>query len=162
MPHVSYESVCSGRGLPHIYEFLRQRSDEPEGSALAARIAEAEDSTPVIMEAALANSEPSPLCAATLELFSAILAAEAGNAVLRVLATGGLYLGGGLPRRMLPVLMRRGFIERFRRKGRLAFLLERVPVHVILRPNVALLGAAYYANRVGTDRSRIGPCTPAR
>lgn len=145
MPHVSFECVCSGRGLPRIYEFLRQQAAEPEASALAARIAEAQDSTPVIMEAALAHRAPSPLCAATLELFSAILAAEAGNAVLRVLATGGVYLAGGLPRRMLPVLKRPAFIERFRRKGRLSFLLERVPVHVIVRPNVALLGAAHYA-----------------
>jgi glucokinase len=145
LPHVSYECVCSGRGLPTIYEFLRQRAAEPEASALATRIAEAQDSTPVIMEAALAYSAPSPLCAATLELFSAILAAEAGNAVLRVLATGGVYLGGGLPRRMLPVLTRPEFMESFRRKGRLSFLLERVPVHVIVRPNVALLGAAHYA-----------------
>lgn len=154
MPHVSYESVCSGRGLPHIYEFLRQRAAEPEASALAARIADAEDSTPVIMEAALANNEPSPLCAATLELFGAILAAEAGNAVLRVLATGGVYLGGGLPRWMLPVLMRPGFMERFRRKGRLSFLLERVPVHVTLWPNVALLGAAHHALFEGAEVAR--------
>lgn len=143
LPHVSYESVCSGRGLPLLYRFLQQRAAVPEAPAWAARIPGAADPGPLIIEAGLSEHEASALCTATLKLFGAILAAEAGNMALRVLATGGVYLGGGLPRRLLPVLHRPEFLERFQRKGRLGPLLQRIPVHVIAQPNVALLGAAH-------------------
>jgi glucokinase len=70
------------------------------------------------------------------------LAAEAGNLALKVLATGGVYLGGGIPRRILPVLEGGQFMESFCDKGRMSDLLGRMPVHVIVNPRVALLGAA--------------------
>ena len=155
MTHVSYEVVCSGRGLPLLYRFLAERSPEPEPGGLAARIDQAPDPTPLIVEAGLSTAERAPTCAATLDLFSSILAAEAGNAALRVLAMGGVYLGGGLPRRLLPILERRDFIERFRRKGRMSALLQRIPVRVIVRPNVALLGAAHYAMLERTEAPAV-------
>ena len=141
--HVSYERVCSGRGLPHLYQFLKQRGTAQEEQWLASGLANAEDQTPVIVEAGI--DERSPLCAATLDLFAAILAAEAGNAALRLLATGGVYLSGGLVRPLLPVLRKDAFINVFRRKGRLAPLLERVPLYVITQPHTALQGAIQYA-----------------
>jgi glucokinase len=139
--HISYERVCSGRGLPNIYAYLRARGDAQEPAWLAEQLASAEDPAPVIVNAALAE-EPPALCVATLETFVSILGAEAGNLVVKVLATGGVYLAGGIPRRILPALKHERFMQAFRGKGRLSGLLDRVPVRVILNPKVGLLGAA--------------------
>jgi glucokinase len=144
--HVSGERVCSGRALPELYDFLKSRGPTTESPDVASRLAAAPDRTPVIIEAGL-SSPRCPLCRSTLELFADLLAAEAGNLALRVLATGGVYLGGGLPRRLLPLLRRPEFVVRFREKGRLAPVLARMPVHVIVQPNVGLLGAIRCAGR---------------
>jgi glucokinase len=141
--HVSVERVCSGLGLPTIYDYLRDTGYAPETPEVAARLAAAGDRTPVIVEAALHPDGLCSLCAATLEIFVEVLAAEAGNLALKVLATGGVYLGGGIPRRIMPVLENPRFLETFQRKGRLRDVLARVPIHVILR-QVALIGAASY------------------
>jgi glucokinase len=140
--HVSFERVCSGKGLPNIYAFLRDsgHADEPEW--LAARLAEADDPNPIFTEAALSGK--CQLCVATMDTFVSILGAEAGNLALKVLATGGVYLGGGIPRRILPLLKEERFMQSFADKGRFAALLSRVPVHVILHPKAALFGAACY------------------
>jgi glucokinase len=141
--HVSCERVCSGRGLPNIYAYLKATGYAEEPGWLADELAAAADPTPVIIRGAL-HDRPCRLCCSTLDTFASILAAEAGNLALKVLATGGMYLGGGLPRRILPVLKGGCFMQAFRRKGRLAGVLDRVPVHVILNPKVGLLGAAVY------------------
>jgi glucokinase len=140
--HVSYERVCSGLGVPNIYAFLKDSGYAAEPAWLAERLAAAEDPTPVIVNAALDGERPCELCAATLDTYVSILAAEAGNLALDVLATGGVYLGGGIPPRILPALEEGRFMESFTRKGRMSKLLARVPVHVILNPKVALLGVA--------------------
>ena len=137
--HVSCERVCSGRGLPNIYAYLKATGYAEEPGWLADELAAAADPTPVIIRGAL-HDRPCRLCRSTLDTFASILAAEAGNLALKVLATGGVYLGGGLPRRILPVLKGSCFMQTFRRKGRLAGVLDRVPVHVILNPKVGLLG----------------------
>ena len=93
--HVSFERVCSGKGLPHIYEFLRASKYASEPAEFAAKLAEAADPTPLIVKAALNEPANHPLCLATLHLFIEILGAEAANLALKVLATGGVYLGGG-------------------------------------------------------------------
>jgi len=139
--HVSYERVCSGIGLPNIYAYLKDSGLGEEPGWLAAQLAAAADPGPVIVHAALADP-PCDLCAATLAMFVSILGTEAGNLALKVLATGGVYVGGGIPPRILPLLTGGRFLEAFRRKGRLADLLVRVPVHVILTPRTGLLGAA--------------------
>jgi glucokinase len=141
--HVSYESVCSGRGLPNIYAYLKTTGYAEELGWVADELAAAADPTPVIIGGALSD-RPCPLCRLTLETFASILAAEAGNLALKVLATGGVYLGGGLPRRILSVLKGERFMQTFRRKGRLAGVLDGVPIHVILNPKVGLLGAAVH------------------
>jgi glucokinase len=140
--HVSCERVCSGLGLPNIYAFLRDGGYADEPDWLAEQLAAADDPTPVIANAALDAERACELCTATLDAFVSILGAEAGNLALKVLATGGVYLGGGIPPRILPALERGQFMQSFRRKGRMSDLLARVPVHVILNPKVALLGAA--------------------
>ena len=144
LDHVSYERVCSGRGLPNIYAYLKDSGFADESPWVAEQLAGANDPTPVIVGAALRPAAPCSLCVATLNAFVAILGAEAGNMALKVLATGGVYLGGGIPPRILSFLERGAFMDAFRRKGRFGALLARVPVHVIRNPNVALLGAACY------------------
>jgi len=140
--HVSYEWVCSGQGLPNIYAFLKDSGYAEEPAWLAGQLAAADDPTPVIVNMALDEEKPCELCAATLNTFVSVLGAEAGNLALKVLATGGVYLGGGIPPRILPALKHERFMEAFRHKGRLSGLLAHMPVHVILNPKVALLGAA--------------------
>lgn len=139
--HVSYEWVCSGMAVPGLYAFLRERGHAPESPALAARLAAAQDATPLITEAAFAAT-PDALGLAALQLMVDILGAQAGNLALSVLATGGVFLGGGMSPRLLPLLRAPRFLETLRAKGRFEPLLRRVPVHVILHPRVALLGVA--------------------
>ena len=140
--HVSYERVCSGRGLPYIYAYLKDNGHAEEPPWLAEQLAAADDPTPIIVDAVLDESRPCELCADTLDAFVSILGAEAGNLALKVVATGGVYLGGGIPPRILPALENGRFMEAFRRKGRLSDLVARIPVRVILNPKAALLGAA--------------------
>jgi glucokinase len=141
--HVSFERVCSGIGIPNIYRFFRDTGHAPESPDMSGRLAAADDWTPLIIEGALDPKSPDKLCAATLELFVSILGAETGNLALKTLATGGVYLGGGISPRILPALEDGRFIEAFRRKGRFAQLLGDVPVHVLIEP-VPLIGAAAY------------------
>jgi len=110
---------------------------------LALEMAAATDRTPVIVNAALGPNPPA-LCTATLTTFVSILGAEAGNMALKVLAAGGVYLGGGIPPRILPMLEQGQFMAAFQQKGRFANLIRTIPVHVILNPKAALLGAARY------------------
>ena len=142
--HVSYERVCSGSGLPNIYQYLRDSGHAEEPAWLRDRLATADDPTPLIASAALDQHAPCPLCVATLDTFVSILGAEAGNLALKVVATGGVYLGGGIPPRILPILEKGQFMQAFQAKGRLSDLVARIPVHVILNPKAALLGAAQH------------------
>jgi glucokinase len=143
--HVSYEQVCSGMGLPNIYDFYKQRGAAPEEARIAEQLAAADDSTPVIVNGALAATAPCALCQAALKTFVAVLGAEAGNLALKVLATGGVYLGGGIPPRILEFLGKDNiFMDAFVSKGRMSELLAAIPVRVITNPRAALLGAAAY------------------
>jgi glucokinase len=141
--HVSAESVCSGLGIPNLYRYLRDSGHAPETPAVAQRLAAAQDPTPVIVQAGLDESAPCALCAATIDMFIEILGAEAGNLALKVLATGGVYLAGGIPKRILPALVKSRILDAFRSKGRFADLLDQVPVHVVVQ-QAALVGAASY------------------
>jgi glucokinase len=146
--HVAYERICSGSGLPNIYDFLRDTGRMPESPAFAATLAAATDRTPLIVQAAL-EDPTNALCRAVLDMFIASLGAEAGNLALKVVATGGVYLAGGIPPRILPQLDAGRFMRAFADKGRFATLLGDIPVKVITN-QVALLGAALY----GLDQLR--------
>jgi glucokinase len=140
--HVSYERVCSGGfGIPNLYAYLKSKGlQEPDW--LAEQLSTAEDPTPVIVSAANDHSRPCELAKEVLDMFVAILGAEAGNLALKVLATGGIYLGGGIPPRILPELQKPAFLEALRSKGRFRELLTNVPLHVILNAKAGLMGAA--------------------
>jgi glucokinase len=140
--HVSYERVCSGIGIVNIYSFLKEHGVAAEPAWLAQELHREADPVPLIVEKALDRENPCDICVRTLDLFASILGAEAGNMALKILATGGVYLGGGIPPRILPFLEKGQFVEAFLRKGRMRDLVAKIPVQVITNPKAALLGAA--------------------
>lgn len=142
--HVSYERVCSGSGIPNLYAYIRDSGLAEEPEWLGRELRDAPDATAVIMNAAGVGKHSCRICRMTLEAFVSILAAEAGNMALRNVATAGVYLGGGMPPRILAHLRLPAFRERFVDKGRLGGLLEGVPVKVILNPKAPLVGAACF------------------
>lgn len=143
--HVSYEKVCSGLGIANLYGYLKDSGYAPEPPWLAAQLVESSDPTPVIVNAGLRHAEqPCELAVETLRLFVSILGAEAGNLALKLMSTGGVYLGGGIPPRILPWLEHTYFMQSFLNKGRFSTVLIRFPVHVILHRNAALFGATCY------------------
>lgn len=140
--HVSYERICSGIGIPHIYDYLRKNSYKKGNPAVAKAIKKAADRVPVIITAALKHE--CELCEETLQIFVSILGSEAGNMALKLLARGGVYLGGGIPPKILPALEDGTFMTAFVDKGRFTEMLTKMPVYVILNEKTALFGAACY------------------
>ncbi|MBV9581673.1 MAG: glucokinase [Chloroflexi bacterium] len=143
---VSYERVCAGLSIPHLYEFLKTQGQFAESSDLAAELDAAHDRTPVVVAAALDAEHADPLSKATIELFAGLMGSQAGNLALTVLATGGVYIAGGMAQRTLPghPQHQERFLSTFHDKGRLTPLLAKVPIHLIPEP-VALAGAAVTA-----------------
>jgi glucokinase len=139
--HVSVERVCSGIGITNIYEYLRDIEGIPENPEVARLIAGSKDRNAVIFDSAMSAKNRCELCAATVDTFISILASEAANMALKVLATAGIYLGGGIPLHILKAFDGPRFMECFKRKGRFTELMTRIPVHIILI-RAAMVGAA--------------------
>lgn len=129
-PHVSYERILSGPGLANIYRFLSGEEASPLSPA-------------DISQRALARV--CPLCQKALEIFIRVLGAEAGNLALKSLALGGIYLGGGIPPKIIPALREGDFLESFWQKGRFTSLLKEIPLYVILDERTPIKGAASLA-----------------
>jgi glucokinase len=140
--HVSYERVLSGPGLWNIYSFLRRESGVEAPAWLKAEIA-AGDPSAVVSEVAMAGRDP--VCVHALTMFCDIYGSEAANLALKVLALGGVFLGGGIAPKILPMLTGGAFVKGFLAKGRLNEILKRIEVRVSLNPATGLLGAAHYA-----------------
>jgi glucokinase len=140
--HVSYERVLSGPGLYNIYRFLRDTGRGEEPAWLAEEMS-GKDPSPIISKAALERK--SPLCQQALDIFVSIYGAAAGNLALKLMATGGLFVGGGIAPKIIEKLRDWTFMKAFVAKGRLKSLVEAIPVSVILNDKTALLGAGYYA-----------------
>ena len=147
---VSFERVVSGLGLRNVYSFFKDEVGIEEPAWLRERL-EAEDPNAVI--GSCAEDGSSELCHETMQLFAAAYGAETGNLALKVLATGGMYLGGGIAPKILKTLQSGGFVEAFVDKGRLRPVLEAIPVRVILDDTCALLGAAAYAEARASELS---------
>jgi glucokinase len=137
---VSAERACSGMSVGDLYDFLRESGPDKEVPAFAEALARVSDRTPLIAEAGVNDRTGNPLAAATMDLFLDNLAGEAGNLALKVMSTGGVYLAGGMPIHVLPLLKRGSFVERFAAKGRLSAVVKRMPVHVVTA-QAPLLGA---------------------
>jgi glucokinase len=142
--HVSYERIVSGPGLVNVYLFLKDthRGEEPQW--LRDQIA-AGDAAAAISQAAV--SAKAPLAEQALDLWISIYGAEAGNMALKVLASGGVFLAGGIAPKILPKLASPLFMQAFLSKGRMQALLEAIPVRVITNEKTGLLGAACYGAR---------------
>jgi glucokinase len=140
---VGVERVCSGIGVPNIYEYFRDVEKIAETPDLAQFIKSAKDRTKAIVEAAVDPTNPSELCRSTVEMLISILGAEAGNLVLKVFATGGIYMAGGVATHLIDVLKEPQFMRAFSNKGRFQDFMRRIPVHVITA-RAALIGAATY------------------
>jgi glucokinase len=142
---VSCERVLSGRGLVDVFSFLSQEPAcraliSPETLAALAQPSPARDPAAVISERGLSGTDP--ICEMSLAVFCSVLGAVAGNLALAILATGGVYVVGGIAPRVLPYVQRGAFREAFESKGRLHTLVQRIPAFVVTHPHVGLVGAA--------------------
>jgi len=140
--HVSNERIISGQGLANIYAFLRDTGKFPQSPEVAEEM-KTEAAPKVIGKYAEEGTDM--MCMQAVEIFVHCLAMEAGNFALRAMATGGVYLGGGIPAKLRWKVRSQAFREAFNAKGRLEPLMENMPVKVILNDQAALLGAARYA-----------------
>ncbi|MEP7028146.1 MAG: glucokinase [Candidatus Eisenbacteria bacterium] len=140
--HVSWERVLSGPGLGNIYDFLKDTGREREPDWLSKERAGGDPN------AAIAEADgKAPIATHALDLFVSIYGAEAGNLALLFMATGGVYVAGGIAPKLRSRFEDGRFLAAFRAKGRLSSLLERTPVHLVLNERTALLGAALLASR---------------
>jgi len=138
--HVSYERVVSGPGLRNIYTFLRDTKRASEPSWLVEEMAAGDPAAAIARHAGDCE-----ICTLALDIFVSVYGAEAGNLALRALATGGLFIGGGIAPKIVAHLRKGPFVRAFREKGRISTVLERMPVRVILNDKTALLGAGRLA-----------------
>jgi glucokinase len=149
--HVSWERVVSGDGLVNIAEAIAHASSAPLPRRVAETVLYSREEAPAaITEAARAGD---PVCRRSVETFCGLYGAEAGNLALKSLATGGVYVAGGIAPKLLPELQDGRFRSAFLAKGRMRPLLEAMPVQVLLDPNTTVLGAAALA----ADRATLLP-----
>jgi glucokinase len=134
--HVSYERILSGPGLVNIYEFVCDKAGSKTEKPAVPHV----DAAAEISRTALNKTDP--LAEKALDLWISIYGAEAGNLALKTMATGGIFLGGGISPKILPKLKGPSFMQAFLNKGRLRPLLESIPVQVITNDKAGLLGAA--------------------
>ena len=140
--HVSYERVLSGPGLHNVYEFLRDTGRGEEPAWLAEQIGKGDPSAAISKSALEGTSD---ICVQALDIFVSLYGAEAGNLTLKMLATGGIYVGGGIAPKIIRKLSGPAFMKAFTGKGRLGGTLKDVPVRVITNDKTALLGAGRVA-----------------
>jgi len=136
---VSYERAVSGPGLVNIYDFLRSTGRGQESPRITEEMRQ-QNPAAVISKAAMDGT--CPLSVQALDLFVSLYGAEAGNLALKIMSTGGVFVGGGIAPKILPKLTGSLFIEAFTDKGRMSPVLKAMPVRIILNDKTALLGAA--------------------
>ena len=148
--HVSYERIVSGPGLVNVYRFFRDTHRGEEPAWLTEELAHG-DAAATISRAAISGK--SPLAEHALDLWISIYGAETGNLALKLMTTGGIYLGGGIAPKLVSKLAGPLFMQAFLNKGRMQALLESIPVRVIVNDKIALFGAARYAAAKGAVAS---------
>ncbi|OYQ61843.1 glucokinase [Pseudanabaena sp. SR411] len=154
---VSVERVASGTGIVAIYQFLRDRQFVPESDEIAEKVRLWEsgdlnvDAAAAIADAALTNcginseTNMDQLATQTMQMFVEAYAAEVGNLALKLIPNGGLYIAGGIAPKILPLLQDGTFLQVLKNKGRVSSVLEDIPIHIVLNPEVGLIGAMLYA-----------------
>ena len=140
--HVSWERILCGSGFLNIYEFLCEYRKSPTPDWLKTRMKDG-DPARVVTDAGLSGE--CPICEEALSVLVHLYGAEAGNLALTLMATGGVYLGGGIAPRIIKKLKLPNFLESFLNKGRMRKILKEIPVKVIMNDRTALLGAGHYA-----------------
>lgn len=140
---VSYERVLCGPGLVNIYDFLKDTGIAPEPPELAQRMRKG---NPAAIISATGQNGEFEICAQTLDIFVSVLGAKAGDVALTMVTTGGVYLGGGIPPKIVQKLADGAVVEAFHNKGRLSDFMKTIPLHVIRDDHAALLGSAYLAS----------------
>lgn len=140
--HVSWERVVSGMGLVGLHEFLvlYRQASVPQWLAEQMRSG---DAAAAVAQAGLTGRDD--ICFEALVWFVRLYGAEAGNLALKTMSRGGLYVGGGIAPKILPLLQDGAFLDAFRDKGRMRPLLEEMPVKVILNDRAGLYGPALRA-----------------
>jgi glucokinase len=139
--HVSYERVISGIGFGHLYDFLCAQEFAPACTEVPEPNSEI-DRNAVISRLGITHSDP--LCVEAVRLFVELYGAETGNLALKSLATGGVFIGGGIGAKILPAMQDGNFIKAFKAKGRFAPLLDKISVKLSLNPRTPLIGAINY------------------
>lgn len=140
--YVCYEHVLSGPGIYNIFRFLTEEKKNPIPSWLGDEL-KIEDPSAAISENAISGK--SAVCVQTMDLFFQYLATEASSLVLKYKATGGLFIGGGITPKNLPLIQKEKWQELFFESDRMETLLRQTPVNIILNEKIPMLGAAYYA-----------------
>ena len=140
--HVSAERVLSGQGLVNIYDWLKSLGTHDEPPVIRETMQETDPARVIAEHAVKAND---PLCQAALQRFCRIFGSVAGNLALTGMTTGGVFLGGGITPKILPVLEKSDFMKAFTAKGRFEELVKKIAVRVIINDHAGMLGAAYCA-----------------
>ena len=147
--HISVERVVSGQGIASIYQFLRDTNFASESPEIGDRIRAWEkepkktiDPAAIIAQAAFKQSDR--LCEKTMTMFIEAYGAETGNLALKLLSYGGIYIAGGIAAKVLPLMQEGRFLDTFKEKGRVSTLIQEIPVHIVLNPQVGLVGSVLY------------------
>jgi glucokinase len=147
--HISVERVVSGQGITSIYQFLRDTHFAPESPEIAEKIKAWEveknktiDPAAIISQSAFKQSDR--LCEKTMQIFIEAYGAETGNLALKLLPYGGIYITGGIAAKILPLMQNGRFLKTFKDKGRISSLIDQIPVHIVLNPQVGLVGSVLY------------------
>jgi glucokinase len=147
--HISVERVVSGQGITSIYQFLRDSNFVPESPEISEKIKAWEveknktiDPAAIISQAAFKQSDR--LCEKTMEIFIEAYGAETGNLALKLLPYGGIYITGGIAAKILPLMQDGRFLRTLKDKGRVSSLIDEIPIHIVLNPQVGLVGSVLY------------------
>ncbi|MDJ0681477.1 MAG: glucokinase [Xenococcaceae cyanobacterium MO_167.B52] len=150
--HISVERVVSGQGIVSIYQFLRDSNFSSESLVIGQKIRTWEQKTatkidPAAVIAGGAIEQNDAICTKAMSLFMELYGAETGNLALKILPYGGIYIAGGIAAKNLPLIKKEEFINNFNQKGRMIKLLQDIPIHVVLSPEVGVKGSMLYALR---------------
>ncbi len=143
---VSYEDVIAGPGIALLYDFYVQGKGEKETGAVQDALQTVKDRTPVIVNNAISGT-PCPVCQKAVSLFLSILGSEAGNLALKLYATGGVYIGGGIVPRLLGKIDLTPIVESYLQKGKMKDFVRSIPLYLVTRKDAALIGAARCCER---------------